>query len=279
MVVGIYQYKVREFFFEKFLLFKSMISSSLIEYHFNYLSNASCLLYSASQSIVWSFGNSSNCNCPLFYAYQHGKLDRQAIGCLHSISGEEFTRLIDQCQFEHQMNVCRNHLERFLDNNMNEENPSSDFVLRQLYDRNYLTCSLNYSSFTSNVIIRSRLFNHFAVVLGMIFILLIFLLILVIALLNGLQYKMREYDETWTWRSNMSWTTLRRTLSQTSLRRSRRDVRTIYRHGRTSKSDNQLDRLKKEQDLGGDDPFVDYDLKQSQSIEDDFKRVNFRRQL
>ncbi|CAF4824708.1 unnamed protein product, partial [Rotaria socialis] len=63
------------------------------------------------------------------------------------------------------------------------------------------------------------------------------------ALLNGLQYKIREYDETWTWRRNISWTSLRRTLSQTSLRRSRRDLRTTTENVITSKSDNQLDRL------------------------------------
>jgi hypothetical protein len=89
------------------------------------------------------------------------------------------------------------------------------------------------------------------------------------ALLNGLQYKMREYDETWTWRRNMSWTTLRRTLSQTSLRRSRRDLRTINNPVITSKSDNQLDRLR----YDDDDQEFDYNLKQSQSIQEDFKNT------
>lgn len=251
----------------------------MIDYHFNYFSNSSCLLYSASHSIVWLFsrGDSSNCNCPLLFAYQHGKLNRQSLDCLQSMSTHELTRQINQCQFESRKNICRNNLELFLDNNHSDENlPSTEFLLRQLYDRKYLTCSLNYSSFTSNIVIRSRLFNHFAIVLGIIFFLLIFLLILVIALLNGLQYKMREYDETWTWRNNMSWTTLRRTLSQTSLRRSRRDIRTIDRHGIISKSDNQLDRLKKEQDLDDDvdeqQQQFDHDLKQSQSITEDFQR-------
>jgi hypothetical protein len=87
------------------------------------------------------------------------------------------------------------------------------------------------------------------------------------ALLNGLQYKMREYDETWTWRRNISWTTLRRTISQTSLRRSRRDLRTINNSGITSKSDNQLDRLRDD-----DDQEFDYDLKQSQSIQENLKK-------
>ena len=68
------------------------------------------------------------------------------------------------------------------------------------------------------------------------------------ALLNGLQYKMREYDEAWTWRRNMSWTSLRRTISQTSLRRSRRDLRTIQGNVVTSKSENQLDRLRVQHD-------------------------------
>lgn len=76
------------------------------------------------------------------------------------------------------------------------------------------------------------------------------------ALLNGLQYKIREFDETFTWRRNVSWTTLRRTLSQNSLRRSRRDLRSIQRDQRlTSKSENELDRFR------------------SQSIENDFKTL------
>lgn len=194
------------------------------------------------------------------------------------MSGHELTRQINNCHLELEKKTCQMNLKVLIEMNHTDDHPSFDFVLRQYYDRKYLSCSLNYSSFSSNVIIRSRLFNHFAFVIGMIFILLLFLLILVIALLNGLQYKMREYDETWTWRGNMSWTTLRRTLSQTSLRRSRRDIRTIYNHGMTSKSDNQLDRLRKErEDL--DDEQDELDLKQSQSIQEDLKRCNFRRQL
>jgi hypothetical protein len=82
------------------------------------------------------------------------------------------------------------------------------------------------------------------------------------ALLNGLQYKMREYDESWTWRRNMSWTSLRRTLSQSSLRRSRRDLRTINGNVTTSKSDNRLDRLRHDQ-ADSDDQELDNELIQT----------------
>ena len=249
---------------------------SLIQYHFNYLSNSSCLIYSASRSIPWLFPNShlTTCNCPLLYAYKQGKLDGQSIPCLHSMSGHETARRMDACDLDRMKKTCHTTLESLTDLNQSNETPSSELnnlLLRHLYDRNYLSCSLNYSSFSSTLIIRSRLFNHFSLVIGIILCIFIFLLILVIALLNGLQYKMREYDETWTWRGNMSWTTLRRTLSQTSLRRSRRDLRTMNSQGITSKSDNQLDRLRHEPGDVVDREF-DYDLKQSQSIQDDLRR-------
>jgi hypothetical protein len=186
------------------------------------------------------------------------------------MSGYEAARQMDECDFNRLENTCHTTLEYLIDLNNTNENPSSELdniFIRQLYDRNYLSCSLNYSSNYSTIIIRSRLLNHFGFVIGIIFCIFIFLLILVIALLNGLQYKMREYDETWTWRRNMSWTTLRRTLSQTSLRRSRRDLRTMNNHHITSKSDNQLDRLRY------DEQDIDYDLKQSKSIQEDLKRT------
>jgi hypothetical protein len=186
------------------------------------------------------------------------------------MSGHEAARQMDECDFNRLENTCQTTLEYLLDlNNTNENSPLEldNFSIRQLYDRNYLSCSLNYSSYSSTIIIRSRLFNHFGFVIGMIFCIFIFLLILVIALLNGLQYKMREYDETWTWRRTMSWTTLRRTFSQTSLRRSRRDLQTMNSHGITSRSDNQLDRLRYDEDE------INYDLKQSQSIQEDLKRT------
>jgi hypothetical protein len=192
------------------------------------------------------------------------------------MSGYETAREMNKCDFDRLVNHCHITLESLIDLNNTNENPSSELdnlFIRQLYDRNYLSCSLNYSSLSSTIIIRSRLFNHFGVVIGIIFSIFLFLLILVMALLNGLQYKMREYDETWTWRRNMSWTTLRRTLSQTSLRRSRRDLRTINSHGITSKSDNQLDRLRYDQE-DIDDQELDYHLKQSQSIQEDLKRIN-----
>jgi hypothetical protein len=191
------------------------------------------------------------------------------------MSGYETAREMNKCDFDRLVNHCHTTLESLIDLNNTNENPSTELdnlFIRQLYDRNYLSCSLNYSSLSSTIIIRSRLFNHFGVVIGIIFSIFLFLLILVMALLNGLQYKMREYDETWTWRRNMSWTTLRRTLSQTSLRRSRRDLRTINSHGITSKSDNQLDRLRYDQE-DIDDQELDYHLKQSQSIQEDLKRT------
>ena len=85
-------------------------------------------------------------------------------------------------------------------------------------------------------------------------------------LLNGLQYKMRECDETWTWRRNMSWTSLRRTISQTSLRRSRRDLRIINDNITTSKSENQLDCLRYEQD-DSDEHELDNDFIRTQCID------------
>jgi hypothetical protein len=99
-------------------------------------------------------------------------------------------------------------------------------------------------------------------VIGIILAIFIILLILVMGLLNGLQYKMREYDESWTWRRNMSWTSLRRTLSQSSLRRSRRDLRTINGNVTTSKSDNRLDRLRHDQ-ADSDDQELDNELIQT----------------
>jgi len=249
-------------------------SNSLIQYHFNYLSNSSCLIYSASHSIPWIFLNSNLtiCNCPLLYAYKHGQLDGQLIPCLHSMSGYETARLIHECNFDRIENNCHTTLESLIDINNTNENPSFELdylLIRQLYDKNYLTCSFNYSLLSSTIIIRSRLLNNFGIVIGIILTIFIFLLILVMALLNGLQYKMREYDETWTWRRNMSWTTLRRTLSQTSLRRSRRDLRTINNPVITSRSENQLDRLR----YDDDDQEFDYNLKQSQSIQEDFKNT------
>jgi len=225
--------------------------------------------------VSWFFPNSNVtiCNCPLLYAYKQGQLDGQFIPCLHSMSGYETARQMNECDFDRIENNCHTTLESLIDLNNTNENPSfelDNLLIRQLYDQNYLSCSFNYSYSSSTIIIRSRLFNNFGLIIGIIFLTFIFLLILVIALLNGLQYKMREYDETWTWRRNMSWTTLRRTLSQTSLRRSRRDLRTINNYDITSKSDNQLDRLRYEQQDSLDQE-LDYNLKQSQSIQENLK--------
>lgn len=194
------------------------------------------------------------------------------------MSGHETGEKMNSCDFNQIEHTCHSTLQSLTDLHPTNETSSIIFhsyeldnlLIRQLYDRNYLSCSFNYSSLSSSstLIIRSRLLNNFGFVIGIILGIFIILLILVMALLNGLQYKMREYDETWTWRGNMSWTTLRRTLSQTSLRRSRRDLRC---HGITSKSDNQLDRLRyDQQDI--DDQELTYDLKQSQSIQENLRR-------
>ncbi|CAF2635239.1 unnamed protein product [Rotaria sp. Silwood2] len=231
---------------------------SLIQFYFNYIANNSCLIYEAPRYLPWLFQNSNTtiCNCPLLFAYKHGRLDGQLIPCISSMSGHETARKMDECHFDRKENLCHTTLESLTDLNNNNTLTHSfisnsleidNFLIHQLYDRNYLSCSYNYSLFRSSFIVRSRLFNNIGLIIGIILSIFIILLILVMALLNGLQYKIREYDETWTWRRNMSWTSLRRTLSQTSLRRSRRDLRTINGHVITSKSDNQLDRLRFEQ--------------------------------
>lgn len=75
----------------------------------------------------------------------------------------------------------------------------------------------------------------------------------------------------------MSWTSLRRTISQTSLRRSRRDLRTINGNVTTSKSDNQLDRLRYDQ-ADSDEQELDNDPIQTQctntSIQENLKKNN-----
>ncbi|CAF1651218.1 unnamed protein product, partial [Adineta ricciae] len=207
-----------------------------IQYHFKYLANSSCLIYSASRSIPWRFSisNFTTCNCPLLYAFQHGQVDEQLIPCRHQTD-----ELIKQCDFNRIRMECQTAIEALT--NLNATNDTStvahhsnefdNSLIRQLYDRNYLSCSFNYSSLPSTSLVRLGLLNNFSLVLGIIFGIFILLLVIVMGLLNGLQYKMREYDETWTWRRNMSWTTLRRTISQTSLRRSRRDLRTINNQG------------------------------------------------
>jgi hypothetical protein len=267
------------------LLIFSSHHHSLIQYHFTYLSNSSCLIYSASRSVPWLFPNLNltMCNCPLLYAYKHGQLDGQLIPCLHSMSGHETAQQMNDCDFDRIEKHCHSTLQTLTNLNITNENLSTIFysfeldnsLIRQLYDKNYLSCSFNYSSLSSTLTIRPRLFNHFGFVIGIILGIFIILLILVMALLNGLQYKMREYDDAWTWRGNMSWTTLRRTLSQTSLRRSRRDLRTLNSHGITSKSDNQLDRLRHDQQDNNDQE-LDYDLKQFQSIQENYLRKTNR---
>ena len=196
------------------------------------------------------------------------------------MSGHETGQQMIECDFDRIENNCHSTLQILTDLNTTNENPSPIFysyeldnlLIRQLYDKNYLSCSFNYSTLSSTLIIRPRLLNHFGFVIGIILVIFIILLILVMALLNGLQYKMREYDESWSWRGNMSWTTLRRTLSQTSLRRSRRDLRTFNGHGITSKSDNQLDRLRHDQQDNTEQE-LDYDLKQFQSIQENLKKI------
>lgn len=231
----------------------SMINSH-IQLHFQRLSNNSCALYQAPRVLPWLFSNTTmTCHCPLLFAYKYGRLDGQIIPCIHAMSGDESAREMDRCQLEEKSKICETTIQSLTDwNNQSQHFQSIEidhFLLRQLYDSNYLTCSYNYTIFTSSssLLVRSRLFNSLGLVIGIILAIFIVLLILVMALLNGLQYKMREYDETWTWRRNMSWTSLRRTISQTSLRRSRKDLRNMNSNVITSKSDNQLDRLRYDQ--------------------------------
>ena len=255
--------------------FKTIEKTSKIQFHFNLISNSSCLIYQASRSIPWLFPNSNStiCNCPLLYAYKHGQLDGQMIPCIRAMSGYESARKMDECYFERKEKTCASTVQFLTDLSNNTityptiSHPLEidNIFIRHLYDVNYLTCSLNYTSFSSTVIVRSRLFNSLGLVIGIIMAIFIILLILVMTLLNGLQYKMREYDETWTWRRNMSWTSLRRTISQTSLRRSRRDLRTINGNVTSSKSDNQLDRLRYDQ-ADSDDQELENEFVPPQSI-------------
>ncbi|CAF3549756.1 unnamed protein product [Rotaria sp. Silwood1] len=267
---------------------KNFINSrSLIQFYFNNIANNSCLIYEAPRYLSWLFENSNTtiCNCPLLFAYKYGQLDGQFIPCIHLMSGHETARKMDECYFERKENQCHTTIESLTNLNNNNNTLTNtiiinsleidNFLIHQLYDKNYLTCSYNYSFFRSTFIIRSRLFNNIGLIIGIILSIFIILLILVMALLNGLQYKIREYDETWTWRRNMSWTSLRRTLSQTSLRRSRRDLRTINEHIITSKSDNQLDRLRFEH-VDNDEQELDSEFIQipciNLSIEENLKK-------
>ena len=220
------------------------------------------------------------CTCPLLYAYKHGRLDGQSIPCLRSASTGVAAEQMNRCDFRRLEKDCQSTLQTLTDANATYEHSLKLFyssevdngLIRQLYDSNYLSCTSNYTFVTSAWIARSRLLNNFGLVIGVILGLFVVLLILVMALLNGLQYKMREYDEAWTWRGNMSWSTLRRTLSQTSLRRSRRDLRASNAggHGLISKSDNQLDRLRSDAHEH-DDRECEFDFRKSQSIQDDLK--------
>ncbi|CAF1556954.1 unnamed protein product [Adineta ricciae] len=242
--------------------FKSIDNSlinqrSVMQFHFKHLSSASCLIYEAPRSIPWLFSssNATGCTCPLLFAYKLGQLDGQLIPCIRALTGHEAARKMDECHFTRKEQTCHSTLQSLTDLNPNSTSPSSvtnyleidNAMVRQVYDISYLSCSYNYSTYSSTYFVRTRVFNNLGLVVGIILAIFIILLILVMALLNGLQYKMREYDETWTWRRNMSWTSLRRTISQTSLRRSRRDLRTINGNVTTSKSENQLDRLRSDQ--------------------------------
>lgn len=246
-----------DLYFSRIRYIKWFQSNKNLKLHFNQISNHSCSIYQAPRTSPWLFSNTSICNCPLLFAYKLGQLDGQYISCIRALSGHETARLMDQCYFDRKESHCRSIIDSLTDINSNQTITRTNLfeidsqLIRQLYDRNYLACSLNYSIFSSSsssLLIRSRLLNNFGLVLAIILAIFVILLILVMALLNGLQYKMREYDEAWTWRRNMSWTSLRRTISQTSLRRSRRDLRTIQGNVVTSKSENQLDRLRVQHD-------------------------------
>lgn len=256
---------------------------SLIHLYFHSVLNNSCLLYEAPRFLPWLFQNSNKtiCNCPILFAYKYGKLDGQIISCIRSMSGHEAAHKMDECNFEIKENKCRTTLESLTDLNPNKSIHSmisnvleiDNQLINQLYDKNFLSCSYNYSLYRSPFIVRSRLFNNVGLIIGIILGAFMILLILVMALLNGLQYKIREYDETWTWRRNMSWTSLRRTLSQTSLRRSRRDLRTINENVIASKSDNQLDRLRYEQG-DSDEQELDNEYNQTPCINSSTQKNN-----
>jgi hypothetical protein len=201
------------------------------------------------------------------------------------MSGHETAHKMDECHFNQKETTCHSTLQSLTDLSNNSTTDTTilnsfeldNTLIRQLYDVNYLSCSYNYSSYSSAFIVRTRLFNNLGLIIGIILAIFIILLIIVMGLLNGLQYKMREYDETWTWRRNMSWTSLRRTISQTSLRRSRRDLRIINGTVTTSKSDNQLDGLRYEQ-ADSDEQELDNDCVPSQcmqtSIQENLKKNN-----
>jgi hypothetical protein len=251
--------------------------SSMIQYRFHSLMNTSCVVYGAPRSMPWlvSISNRTKCNCPLLYAFKHGQLDGQYVPCLQTMSGRETAEQMNRCEFDRVEQQCQSIVQSLTNHNSTRDTSFSmefdPILLRQSLDTTYLSCSFNYSLVNSSSIVRSRLWDHLGLVIGIILGIFMFLLIVVMALLNGLQYKMREYDESWTWRRTMSWTTLRRTLSQTSLRRSRRDLRMPNGHDLLSKSDNQLDRLKFETTDGDEHP-VDNDMRKSQSIQENLRK-------
>ncbi|CAF0771461.1 unnamed protein product, partial [Didymodactylos carnosus] len=265
---------------------RTSTNDQTVKFHFMYVSNQSCVLYNAPIDILWYFPSNSSCNCPLLFAYKNGRLDGQIIDCIRKHSGKESALAINECKFDQIKEFCSEIFDLFnqatkqySDNDQNNSTTTKQFTpslweyskarqtqqkwmdkdlsntylnpvtLRQIVDINYLKCNMNFS-YTSPIIIRTKLGN-LGLVIGIIIGIFVLLLIIVMALLNGVQYKMREYDPEWTYRRNISWTSLRRTLSQTSLRRSRRDLRITgvtsnesdINDRRISRSDNQLDRL------------------------------------
>ena len=121
-----------------------------IQFHFDAISNGSCLIYHAPRSISWLFPNSTICNCPLLFAYKHGQLDGQIIPCIRTMSGYESARRMDECQFERRENTCHSTVQSLTDFDNHTISPSNSleidhFLIRQLYDDNYLTCSYNYT--------------------------------------------------------------------------------------------------------------------------------------
>jgi hypothetical protein len=101
--------------------FKVIEKTLKIQFHFDSISNGSCLIYQASRSIPWLFLNSNTtiCNCPLLFAYKYGQLDGQIIPCIRAMSGYESARKMDECYFERKEKTCYSTVQSLtdLDNN------------------------------------------------------------------------------------------------------------------------------------------------------------------
>jgi hypothetical protein len=181
--------------------------------------NHSCLLYDAPRTIHWSLIHTNTCQCSSIYAHRHEQSTDSSVRC---------SSMNIVCHFDEHERMCRTIVNLLMNTstidyhllNIAEFDP---FIYRYVHEQHYHTCSHNYSSFSSTYNVRSQLLNHIGLVIGMCLMIFIVLFIVVLVLLNGLQYRLRDtYDDACT--------TLQRTFSQTSLRRSRKDLRTTNEH-------------------------------------------------